>query len=90
MNVIINIIGTEIRLKQQVSIDPASSTLKDILRVLKVQYAGYLERFIKDDFTPVEGSVVLINGRNVWSLDRFETRIHDGDELTFTVLVAGG
>jgi molybdopterin converting factor small subunit len=38
----------------------------------------------------LEGSVILVNGRNIESLDRFETRIDDGDELTFTVLVAGG
>jgi molybdopterin converting factor small subunit len=49
-----------------------------------------LERFIKEDLSPVEGSVILVNGRNIWSLDRFETKIHEGDELTFTVLVAGG
>jgi molybdopterin converting factor small subunit len=37
-----------------------------------------------------EGWVVLLNGRNVASLQKLETEIHDGDELTFTVLVAGG
>jgi molybdopterin converting factor small subunit len=90
MNVIINIFGTDIRLKQKISLELTSSTLKDVLRVLKDQYKGQLERFIKDDLSPVEGSVILVNGRNIWSLDRFETKIHEGDELTFTVLVAGG
>jgi molybdopterin converting factor small subunit len=90
MNVIINILGTDIRLKQKISLELTSPTLKDVLRALKDQYKGQLERFIKDDLSPVEGSVILVNGRNIWSLDRFETKIHNGDELTFTVLVAGG
>jgi molybdopterin converting factor small subunit len=90
MNVIINIFGTDIRLKQKISLELTSPTLKDVLRALKDQCKGQLERFIKDDLSPVEGSVILVNGRNIWSLDRFETKIHNGDELTFTVLVAGG
>ena len=90
MDVIINVFGSEIVLKQEVSLKPASSTLRDVLRALKDQDEAPLGRFIKDDLTPVEGSVILLNGRNIKSLDRFEIRIDDGDELTFTVLVAGG
>jgi molybdopterin converting factor small subunit len=90
MKVIINLFGTDIQLKQEVSLEPASPTLIDVLRALKDQYQGQLERFIQDDLALVEGSVILVNGRNIASLDRFETKIHDGDELTFTVLVAGG
>jgi len=90
MKIIINIFGTEISLKQEISLELTSPTLKDVLMALKNQYKGQLERFIKDDLSPVEGSVILVNGRNIWSLDRFETKIHQGDELTFTVLVAGG
>ena len=90
MKVIINLFGTDIRLKQEVSLEPASPALIDVLRALKDQYQGQLEGFIQDDLALVEGSVILVNGRNIASLDRFETKIHDGDELTFTVLVAGG
>jgi len=90
MDVIINVFGSEIVLKQEVSLKPASSTLRDVLRALKDQDEAPLGRFIKDDLTPVEGSVILLNGRNIKSFDRFEIRIDDGDELTFTVLVAGG
>jgi molybdopterin converting factor small subunit len=90
MKVIINLFGTDIRLKQGISLDPASPTLKDVLKALKDRYKGPLERFIKDDLSPVEGSAILVNGRNIGSLDRLETKIHEGDELTFTVLVAGG
>ena len=90
MNLLINVFGTDIRLKQEVSLEPASPALKDVLRALKDQHKGQWERFIKDDLSVVEGSVILVNGRNIGSLERFETKIHEGDELTFTVLVAGG
>ena len=90
MKIYINAFGTDIRLKQEVSLEPASSALQDVLRALREQYRVPLERFLREDLSPAEGSAILVNGRNMWSLDRWETTIHDGDELTFTVQVAGG
>ena len=90
MKIFINAFGTEIRLKQEVSVEPASPALKDILRALENQDKDRLDRFINDDLSLKEGCVILVNGRNIASLDRLETRVEDGDELTFTVLVAGG
>ena len=90
MNVIVNVFGSKIVLKQEVSLQPTSSTLKDVLRALRDQDEVPLGQFIRDNLTPAEGSVILVNGRNIESLERFETKINDGDELTFTVLVAGG
>jgi len=90
MKIFINAFGTDIRLKQEASLEPASPALRDVLRVLKDRDKGPLKRFIEDDLSLKEGCVILVNGRNIASLDRLETRVQDGDELTFTVLVAGG
>jgi molybdopterin converting factor small subunit len=90
MKVIINIIGVEIRLKQEISLEPASSALKDVLRVLKDRDKGELGRFVDDGLSLVDGSVLLVNGRNILSLAGWETQIRAGDELTFMVPVAGG
>ena len=90
MRVMVNLLGTEIRLKQEVFLDLSSSDPKDVLRALKDQYGAPLERFIKEDLSPVEGCTILVNGRNIGSLSLGETKIQDGDEITFTVLVAGG
>ena len=90
MRVIVNLLGTEIRLKQEISLDPPSPVLKDALRALKNQLGAPLERFLKEDFSPAEGCTILVNGRNIGSLGQMETEIRDGDEITFTVLVAGG
>jgi molybdopterin converting factor small subunit len=90
MKLIVNTFGTDIRLRQEISLQPASPALQDVLKALRDQHRIQLDRFLKEDCSPAEGSAILVNGRNMWSLDRYETQIHDGDELTFTVQVAGG
>jgi len=90
MRIIVNIVGVEVKLKQETLLEPISPVLKDVLRALKDQDKGQLERFIKDDLSPVDCSVILVNGRNILSLNGWETKIHEGDELTFMVPVAGG
>ena len=90
MKLIINLLGTEVRLKQEVSLSLPSPTLRDTLRALKDRYGPSLEKFLKEDLSPVEGCTLLLNGRNIGSLGPWETNIQDGDEITFTVLVAGG
>ena len=90
MKVIVNIIGVEVKLKQETLLEPVSPVLKDVLRTLKDQDKGQLDRFIDEDLSPVDCSVILVNGRNILSLNGWETQIHDGDELTFMVPVTGG
>jgi molybdopterin converting factor small subunit len=90
MRVILNILGAEVRLKQEVSLKPASARLKDVLRSIGDQEKGRLDRFVNRDLTLVGTSIILVNGRNFLSLDQWETPIHEGDEITFMVPVAGG
>jgi molybdopterin converting factor small subunit len=90
MRVLVNTFGTDIKLRQEVWLDPASPSLRDVLAALREQHGASLGRFLNDDLSPAEGSAILVNGRNMWSLDRQRTTIQDGDELTFTVQVAGG
>jgi molybdopterin converting factor small subunit len=90
MTIITNIFGTEFTLKRPVTLDPESASLRDVLALLQRRPEGPWRRILKDDLAPTEGCVILVNGRNVTSLENLETEIHDGDEITFTVLVAGG
>ena len=90
MKILVNLLGTEVRLKQEVSLNLSSPALENALRALKDRYGGPLEKFLKEDLSPVEGCTILLNGRNIGSLSPGETKIQDGDEITFTVLVAGG
>ncbi len=90
MNITVNTIGVEIRLKEEISLEPASPALKDVLRALMDRQGEKLRRFVADDLSLVDCSVLLVNGRNMLSLEGWATEIHAGDELTFMVPVAGG
>jgi molybdopterin converting factor small subunit len=90
MKISINVFGPEIILKQEISLDIPCPTLRDVLKALRNHPQGQWENLIKDDLSIQEGSVILVNGRNVSSLEKLDTPIHEGDEITFTVLVAGG
>lgn len=90
MTILTNVFGTEFVLKRPVILDPEPSTLRGVLVALRRDHPGPWNRILKEDLSLQEGCVVLVNGRNIASLEKLETEIHDGDEITFTVLVAGG
>ena len=90
MTIITNVFGTEFSLKQPITLDLESPTLRDVLAALRGHHEGPWKRILKEDLSLQEGCVILVNGRNITSLAKLETEIHDGDEITFTVLVAGG
>jgi molybdopterin converting factor small subunit len=90
MTVIINVFGTELVLKRPITLDLQSPTLRDVLIALQRDHEGPWKRILKEDLSLQEGCVALVNGRNIASLEKLETKIHEGDEITFTVLVAGG
>jgi molybdopterin converting factor small subunit len=90
MTLIINVFGTEFVLKRPITLDLKSPTLRDVLLALQKHQEGPWKTILKEDLSLHEGCVVLVNGRNIASLEKLETSVHDGDEITFTVLVAGG
>jgi molybdopterin converting factor small subunit len=90
MTIIINVFGTEFSLKRPITLDLESPTLRDVLAALQKHHEGPWRSILKEDLSLQEGCVVLLNGRNIASLGKLEIKIHDGDEITFTVLVAGG
>jgi len=90
MKVIVNIIGVEVRLKQEILLDPPSPALRDVVRALRDRIGDQLARFVNTDCSLVDCSVLLVNGRNFLSLKGWATEIRNGDEITFMVPVAGG
>ncbi len=77
-------------MKQEISLSPESPAWPEVLRMLKRQVGHSLARFVKDDLSPAKDCAILINGRNILSLDEHTLQIKEGDEITFTVMVAGG
>jgi molybdopterin converting factor small subunit len=90
MKIVTNLFGPEVRLKEKISLEMASATLRDLLRYLPLKQENPWKQIIKDDLSLERGYVILVNGRNIRSLENLETKIQDGDEITFTVLVSGG
>ena len=90
MNLKIRVIGPDIILKREITLALASPRLRDVTRALLEQSGAEWERIIQDDFAPSEGYEVLVKGRNIKSLEGLDTRIHEGDEIVFTVPLVGG
>ncbi len=90
MKIITNVFGPDILLKEEVFFEKESATLGELLRALLVKRGESLKRIVKDDLSLEKDCIILVKGRNVSSLQNLETPIHDGDEITFTVLMAGG
>jgi molybdopterin converting factor small subunit len=90
MKIIINVFGPEILVKNEVFVEPESSMVKDVLKALRDRSGSEWRRILKDDLSLEKDCVILVNGRNIGSLENLDTRIHDGDEITLTVLMAGG
>ena len=90
MNVTISVLGPDITLKQDMALETASPTLKDVAGALLEQDRAKWEHILKDNLPPTERYTVLINGKNIQSLEGFETKIREGDEIVFAVLLTGG
>jgi molybdopterin converting factor small subunit len=90
MLITLNVFSTEVALKQPIALDTESPTLREVLVALKNRHDGPWRRIMKDDYSLVEGCVILVNGRSPSSLRDLDTIINEGDEITFTILVAGG
>lgn len=90
MKVLVSVFGPEVMLKQEVGLDRPSVPLKELFRSLAKRGEGKWDRVMRDDHTPAEAYQILVNGRNIKSLQGMETEIHAGDEIVFTVLLSGG
>jgi hypothetical protein len=69
MTIITNVFGTEFALKRPITLDLESHTLRDVLVALQRHHEGPWKRIVKEDLSLQEGCVVLVNGRNIASLE---------------------
>ena len=90
MKASVSVFGPEVILKQEVDLDRSSIPLRDLFRSLSEEGGERWDRVLREDHTPAAAYVVLVNGRNIQSLQGLETEIHAGDEVVFTVLLSGG
>lgn len=90
MNVLVNVLGVEVILKKNVVIEPRTPAVGEVVRCLRGQIGEAVERFLTADCTTNDCSAILINGRNILSLNGWDTTVKEGDEITFLVPVGGG
>ncbi len=90
MKITTNVFGPRVRLREEVILKSDSANIRDVLSALVEKEGEALKGIVENDLSPAKGCVVLVNGRNISSLQNVETRVHDGDEITLTVMMAGG
>lgn len=73
------------------NVDEASS-IQDLLAILRNEYA--LETSPRVEVPGIESfnanMLVLLNGRNIIYYDGFATKLSEGDQINFLVLLVGG
>jgi molybdopterin converting factor small subunit len=90
MKATVSVFGPEVTLKQEIALDGHSLTLKDLLQFLQKGSGEKWKSVLEKDSGIKEGYEILVNGRNVRSLQEMATEIHEGDEIVFTVMMSGG
>jgi len=90
LEIVVHRIGSQGIAKEKIFFEVNSLTIKRLLIHLLENSADKVRPFINEDLAIPDGSVILVNGRNMLSVDGLDTEIRDQDEITFTVLVAGG
>ena len=90
MNVTISVLGPDLTLKRGLALEPESATLKDVAGALLKQDQAKWEHILKDNRPSTERYAVLINGKNIQSLQGFETKLREGDDIVFAVILTGG
>ncbi len=90
MEIIIQRISSHGIAKERIFFEGNSLSLRKLLVHLRENSEEKVRPFVNEDLAIPSGSVILVNGRNILSLDGLDTELRDQDEITFTFLVAGG
>ena len=66
-------------------------SVKDLLNRLCTRYRRFDQIVFAVDAQKLTGQVVIfLNGRNLELIDGLETKLHDGDTVTFIPFIEGG
>jgi MoaD family protein len=67
------------------------STIKDLFSKLFEKYGKDIKKLlIKKTGDLNDQVVIMVNEKNIRSLDKFDTKIHNNDEIIFLPAIAGG
>ncbi|RCW48687.1 MULTISPECIES: MoaD family protein [unclassified Halanaerobium] len=68
----------------------SSITVSDLLKKLDEDFDGYFSEKLLEGGTITPGSIILINGQNIFHIDKLNSKINDGDIVTLFPPAAGG
>ena len=69
--------------------DPAAN-VGDVVRALTARYGANFGKYVLEDGNVHSLAIILVNGKDVRDLQRGQTPVHPGDEITIIPPVAGG
>ena len=68
-----------------------ASTIKDLFSKLFEKYGENIKKLlIKKTGDLNDQVVIMVNEKNIRSLDKFDTKIHNNDKIIFLPAIAGG
>ncbi|MCF8008878.1 MAG: MoaD/ThiS family protein [Halanaerobiales bacterium] len=65
-------------------------SIEELIKKLDNDFEGYFSEKLLDTGQIKPGSIILINGKNVLHIDKLDTLIEDGDNVTLFPPSAGG
>lgn len=78
-------------ISQEKEVEVTAATLGEALNKLAEKYGDSFKQKVYDlDGKPRRLLNLYVNGRNAWFLDRLDTKLQDGDEISILPAVSGG
>jgi molybdopterin synthase sulfur carrier subunit len=66
-------------------------TITELIKKLDQDFEGYFtQKLLEKDGTIARGTIILVNGKNIFHLNKLETKVSDGDIVTLFPPSAGG
>lgn len=76
--------GTEYEVDREI-------TIFELIDKLDQEYDGYFtEKLLDDNGDISKGSIILVNGKNIFHIDKLETKVSNEDTVTLFPPSAGG
>jgi molybdopterin synthase sulfur carrier subunit len=70
---------------------PEEHTIREVIeKIDELEHKGFKEKIMGTEDRPGSSIRVVLNGRQIDFLQRFDTRVKNGDEISFFPLIGGG
>lgn len=66
-------------------------TITELIEKLDQDFEGYFtEKLLEEDGSIARGTIILVNGKNIFHINKLKTKVSDGDVITLFPPSAGG